>query len=176
MGAQSQMNGGGILEVTVQEKLGDLGIVPPTITVTSSVHTVSWIGQELPEGAVLQIHFLEDLRGPFKDLTQSQPKVSGYGNRGPQETVEEYDYQARIIGKDGTSRLVGSGRLINHATQEVSRCVSPDAPGDSPSSVSGDPWIGDPPPAGPPYAPDDPKADSLISDPIGDPLPPGPPW
>lgn len=109
----------GILEVKVQARFQKGSITPQTITLTNHVHTVRWIGQRLPAGAVLQIHFPADLRGPFLDLVQSHPTVSGYGNRGPQATVERYEYEARIVAANGSSRLVGSGLLINHATEAV---------------------------------------------------------
>lgn len=109
----------GVLTVTVEAKPGEFGVFPQKVTLTSSVHTVDWTCKGLPADAVLQIHFLQDLNGPFVELRQNQPEVAGYGNRGPQKTIEEYDYQARIVSKDGTSRLVGQGRVVNKATQAV---------------------------------------------------------
>lgn len=109
----------GILEVTVQARAGESGVHPRTITLTNQVHTVRWTCHGLPRGAMLQIHFLEDLRGPFMNIVQSHAEVSGYGNRGPRATVREYAYQARIIERDGTSRLAGEVLLINSATKAV---------------------------------------------------------
>ncbi len=109
----------GFLRVTVRAKPGEFGLSPQLITLTNFVHTVRWTCEGLPEDAVLQIHFLGDLRGPFLDLVQNHPEVSGYGNRGPRETVGEYDYQARILSKNGTSRLAGQGRLLNKATKAI---------------------------------------------------------
>lgn len=109
----------GSLEVSVHP-FGDGGVHPQTIILTSWIHTVRWIcNGRLPLGARLQIHILEDLRGPFLELVQSRLEVSGYGNRGPRETVDEYAYQARIVEKNGTSRLVGQGTLTNKATKAV---------------------------------------------------------
>ena len=109
----------GVLTVNVEGKPGEFGVFPQKITLTNSVHTVDWTCKGLPADAVLQIHFLQDLRGPFLSLVQPRPEVSGYGNRGPQETIEEYDYQALIVSKDGASRLVGQGRVVNKATQVI---------------------------------------------------------
>jgi hypothetical protein len=109
----------GVLTVTVQAKPGDFGLSPQLITLTNFVHTVRWTCNGLPGGAVLQIHFLQDLRGPFLDLVQNHPEVSGYGNRGPRETVGEYDYRALIVAADGSSRLAGQGRLLNKATKAI---------------------------------------------------------
>lgn len=111
---------GGIMEVTVKGKVGDPGIVPVTITLTNQVHTVHWTCSDLPRGTILQIHFPEDLRGPFVELRQFNTiETFGFGNRGPRATVEAYAYEARLVAGDGTSRLVGHGRLLNKATQKV---------------------------------------------------------
>lgn len=109
----------GSLEVAVQP-FGKGGVHPQTITLTNRIHTVRWIcNGRLPLGARLQIHILGDLRGPFLDLVQSRFEAFGYGNRGPLETVGEYEYEARIVEKNGTSRLVGQGTLLNKATKAV---------------------------------------------------------
>jgi hypothetical protein len=128
----------GILEVTVQGKLGDPGISPQTITLTNNVHTVRWRCVNLARGARLQIHFPEDPDGPFVDLfaPEAVPReVNGFGNRGPRKTLKEYAYEARIVRRGGLTRVAGSGRVLNHATKKVNH---PGAGG------LGDPPLGDP--------------------------------
>jgi hypothetical protein len=128
----------GILEVRVQAGLANPGISPQTITLTNQVHTVRWRCVNLPRGARLEIHFPADLRGPFVDLwsTDANPReVAGFGNRGPQDTLPEYEYEARIVRRRGLKRVVATGRLINHATHHIN---DPRAGG-----------LGDPPPADP---------------------------
>lgn len=113
---------GGILEVTVSGKLGDPWISPQTVTLTNAVHTVRWRAVDLARGSRLEIHFAGDPRGPFVDLFAAQPapsEVTGYGNRGPQDTEREYEYEVRIVRRAGLKRVVGSGRVINNATKRI---------------------------------------------------------
>jgi hypothetical protein len=127
-----------ILEVTVRGKLGDPGIVPQTITLTNAAHMVRWRCVGLVRGSRLEIDFPGDRRGPFQALFPHETKpheVTGYGNRGPQETEEEYDYEVRIVRRTGLKRVVGSGRLIN----KVTRVINDPLPG----------GLGDPPPGNP---------------------------
>lgn len=130
---------GGILQVTVRGRLSDRpGMTPQTITLTNSVHTVRWKGVGLARGSRLEVHFPGDPRGPFVDLFASPVtphEVTGYGNRGPQETETEYDYEVRIVRRGGLRRVVGTGRVINHATQRIN---DPRAGG-----------LGEPPPGNP---------------------------
>lgn len=136
----------GVLTVTVEAKPGEFGVHPQKITLTNWVHTVNWICNGLPADSVLQIHFLKDLRGPFLDIVQNHPEVSGYGNRGPDETIDEYDYQARIVTKGGTSRLAGQGRVVNKATEKVKdpRTHGPDTqPQDPPGAAYISPQAGE---------------------------------
>lgn len=112
----------GILEVTVQGKLGNPGIAPQTITLTNGVHTVRWRCVGLVRGSRLEIHFPENPDGPFVDLFASPVdvhEVVGFGNRGPQSTEKEYAYEARIVRRTGRKRVVGSGRVINKATKRI---------------------------------------------------------
>jgi hypothetical protein len=128
----------GILEVTVQGKLGSPGISPQTITLTNQVHTVRWRCVNLARGSRLEIHFPGDPRGPFVDLdapADSPGVVTGYGNRGPGDALKEYEYEARIVRRTGLKRVVATGRLVNHATHHIK---DPRRGG-----------LGDPPPADP---------------------------
>ena len=112
----------GILEVTVRGRIADPGIAPQTITLTNSIHTVRWRVVGLARGSRLEIHFQEDPRGPFVDLFDSpvtHHEVAGYGNRGPKDTEKEYVYEARIVRRSGLKRVVGTGKLINKATQAI---------------------------------------------------------
>lgn len=113
---------GGILDVTVRGQLKNPGISPQTITLTNSIHTVRWRVVGLARGSRLEIHFPGDPRGPFVDLFASQftpHEVAGYGNRGPQDTETEYDYEVRIVRRAGLKRVVGTGKVINNATQRI---------------------------------------------------------
>lgn len=113
----------GILEVTVQGKLGNPGIVPQTITLTNQIHTVRWRCVNLARGARLEIHIAGDPRGPFVELRGAffdPHEVTGFGNRGPAaHTLKEYAYEARIVRQGGVSRAAGSGKLLNKATKAV---------------------------------------------------------
>jgi hypothetical protein len=130
---------GGILEVTVQGRLGHPGIVPQTITLTNQVHTVRWRCVNLARGARLEIHFPDDPQGPFVELRPSfaaaPAEVTGFGNRGPRDSLKEYAYEARIVRRAGLSRAAGSGTLLNKATKKVNH---PGAEG------LGDPPVGPP--------------------------------
>jgi hypothetical protein len=128
----------GILEVTVQGKLGDPGISPQTITLTNQVHTVRWRCVNLVRGARLEIHIAGDPKGPFVELRgafANPAEVTGFGNRGPAHTLKEYAYEARIVRRGGLSRTAGSGKLLNKATKAVGH---PHAEG------LGDPPVGPP--------------------------------
>ena len=128
----------GILEVTVQGKLGDPGITPHTITLTDHVHTVRWRCVNLARGARLEIDFAGDSRGPFVELRGAfadPHEVTGFGNRGPAHTVKEYAYEARIVRRGGFSRPAGSGKVLNKAKTAVGH---PGAEG------LGDPPVGPP--------------------------------
>ena len=112
----------GVLEVTVQGKLGNPGIVPQTITLTDQIHTVRWRCVNLASGARLEIHFADDPKGPFVELRGAfadHHVVTGFGNRGPAHSLKEYAYEARLVRRAGLSRTAGSGKLLNKATKAV---------------------------------------------------------
>ncbi|HBL26971.1 MAG TPA: hypothetical protein DD490_09070 [Acidobacteria bacterium] len=115
---------GGVLEVTVQGKLGQPGLTPQTITLTDQVHTVRWRCVNLAKGSRLEIHIAGDPKGPFVELraaaiTTNPAEVQGFGNRGPRKTLKEYAYEARIVRRGGLSRSAGSGTLRNQAKKAV---------------------------------------------------------
>jgi hypothetical protein len=127
-----------IQEVTVRAKLEEPGISPQTITLTNAAHMVRWRCVGLVRGSRLEIDFPGDRRGPFQALIPHPARpheVTGYGNRGPQRTEEEYDYEVRIVRKTGLAHVVGSGRLINKVTQVFN---------DPLPGGLGDPPLGDP--------------------------------
>lgn len=124
-----------VLEVTVHSDPRDPGapIFPQTITLTNAVHTVHWLCVGLARGERLQIHFPQDSNGPFLSLEsaeQAPQEVNGYGNRGPGETLKEYEYEARILKQRKVVRT-GLGHLTNKATKRINHPHT-GGPGDPP--------------------------------------------
>jgi len=112
------------LKITVHSESGaSTYVFPQTITLTNSVYQVTWHRGALAPGARLQIRFLsrnED--GPFLSLEsyeQLPGEVNGYGNRGPGDTLKEYDYEVRILQKGKTAKKIGDGHLVNNAKKIV---------------------------------------------------------
>lgn len=107
------------LEVTVSARPGaPQPIDPETITLDDSVLRVIWRCPDLPRDARLQIGFRGDPRGPFFILDSAGSEVTGWGNRGPEETEEQYIYEVRIQAAVGIQAL-GGGTLNNKPTKPI---------------------------------------------------------
>jgi hypothetical protein len=119
------------LQVTVYSRPGHTEPISPAgLTLTDSIHEVVWECDDLPEGATLLIHFLEDPRGPFAHLVIKGKRVTGYGNRGPNDTALTYHYEAKVaIG--GLVSTVGDGMVQNNADDVVTYDPAPGPPWDN---------------------------------------------
>lgn len=112
-----------VLKVTVHSQAGHAApIFPATITLTNHVYEVIWTCHDLASGERLQIRFPgREPEGPFLTVEareQVPGEVIGYGNRGPAETLKEYDYEVRAVRNAG-SRKVADGHLINNSLTSV---------------------------------------------------------
>jgi hypothetical protein len=118
------------LTVTVQARPGfPEPINPPSITLTDTIYKVVWQCDDLPAGATLLIRFREDPRGPFFLLEFAGNRVVGYGNRGPDNTLSHYTYDAAVL-DGGVVTSLGVAEVQNATSWiiEIDLIVGPPHP------------------------------------------------